>query len=391
MEWKVLIRNNWKMLALIFLFLLSPVLALPFSLYMFVKEKNREAVFVYMVLICGSLAFLAFHTVPAESDDLFRHIQNMQLLRYTAFKDIFGASYTGVYLNTIIMTICGKIGAYGLYPALYVFVGYFLILYNTIRVKLRKRNTIEIVLILMFVFFSVNFRDFISGLRNYFAFIVCGYFLMNQKCFSKDKRVTYLGIALMGFIHTSSFIILAIVLLSDVVKDKKWKKLVLIGMSMFLPLSIVACKIVLMIPVFKESTLINKVYRYFTTPNIINVKVYLFQIGILILALGCHLLNKQRVRKNFVQINNFLDYYLMFLIAVSPIMLLLGRFLFMLVPLMPLIFIQTLDLYRNNMIVKRIIYGVLVLFIVAGIVMFLASLRAYPWMFDLKTIFFRFT
>lgn len=390
MEWRLYIKNNFNIIFLFLLFLISPVLALPFLGYMFIKEKDRNKLLFYAMLICGSLAFLAFHTVPAESDDLYRHFQNMHILRYSSFKDIFKSSYTGVYLNTIVMYVCGKTGVYGLYPALYIFVGYFLILYNTIRVNLRKRKTLEIVLIILFVFFCVNFRDFISGLRNYFAFITCGYFILNEKCFSRDRRITYVAIGLMGFIHTSAFIVLAILLLSDIIKDRIGKRVVLVGMSMFLPISIVACKIILLIPMFQNSDLINKVHRYFTTPNIINVKVYLYQLGILILAIGCHLLNKQRVRKKYVQINNFFDYYLVFLVAVSPIMLLLGRFLFLLVPLMPILFIQTLDLYRKNKVVSVTIYGVLVLFVLAGIIMFLASVKAYPWMFDVKNIFFGF-
>ena len=212
--------------------------------------------------------------------------------------------------------------------------------------------------------------------------------LVNNKVFSRSKLLCYAGMALVGFVHTSAFIVLAIVMVSDIIRGEKLKRLALIAMCLFLPAAIVGCKVILMIPGMESSIFVNKIYSYVTTPNIINVKVYLYELGILVLAILCHLINKRFMTEEYKVISNFLDYFLAFLIAVTPIMLLLFRFEFLLIPLMPIVLMRTFDVIREHKVLKLGFSVILMLFIAAGIWMFLASVRAYPWNFNIDNIFF---
>ena len=174
-EYENLIQNL-EMILCVILFLLYPVLAMPYLLYKIGTEKSSKRRYIYLMLFSVAMGFLAYHTVPLNSDDLSRHYANMKVLQFTDFKDIFHSSYSLVYLNTLIMAIFAKLGTYQLYPALYIVVGYGLIFYVYAKLTDKKKLYFsEKIGILLFVLFAVNCRDFISGLRNYFSFIVCMY------------------------------------------------------------------------------------------------------------------------------------------------------------------------------------------------------------------------
>lgn len=395
-------RDHWAIILVAVCFLISPILSLPVTFCVFLKERSKGKQLACAAFISLAMAYLAFHIVPLESDDLSRHYWSMGVLQEIPFKDIFTASYPGVYLNTLIMYLIGKTGYNGLYPALFVGVGYFLILHNAIRLKIHDHGFLHGALMILFVLFCVNCRDFISGLRNYFTFIICGYLFVSYKHFGLNKWVCFGLMALMGLIHTSVYIIMAVFLVSELVTGKKLKRLFLVAECLFLPAAILGCKVLLMIPALSQSVFVNKIYTYFTTPNIINFNVYLFELGILVLAVLCHLINKRFPDEEYEKMENFFDYFLMFIVAVCPIMLLLFRMEFLLIPLMPIILMRTYRILQEGLLLPKIAwihkhrlaekcfsFG-LMLFVAAGVLMFAASLRAYPWSFDVNNIFFRF-
>lgn len=387
---KILEQPNFEMFFITFLVLLFPVFSIPVVLYEIVKEEDLKKKTIYTAYFCLIMAYLAFHTVPFETDDLMRHFENMEILQDTPFLKIFFKSYTGVYLNTLIMYIFSKTGFFGLYPAFYVLLGYFLVIFNIIRIQ--KRQGIqkkEVFWILLFVLFSVNCRDFISGLRNYFAFIIVSYAIISCLYFHSDKRITYLILFLAGFIHTAAFIILFLFILDDLHLSKKIKKRIQILILFSLPISIfLANGLFYIAPFLKEHPFLYKLYTYITTPNIFNINVYLFYLGILFVIVCCHLFNKKHEQKEFMKINSFLDFYLAFMIALSPMLLLLTRFLYFLIPFSPIVLVQTFKNLKNNNKAKCMLKGVLSLFVLAGILLLLASIRSYTWQFDKGNIFF---
>lgn len=389
-----LIRTNIDIIFLAEIFFISPVLSMPFSIGFFLFFNRKKKQTIYAVFFALAMAFLAFHTVPANTDDLCRHYEVMEALRYVELKESFSFGYSNVYLNTLIMYIVAKINVFGLYPAIYIFIGYVLIFYNMIRLNIKKRSVLEITVIVMFVFFCVNCRDFISGLRNYFAFIVCAYLIISQKYFKKNIYFCYMGIALMGFIHNACFIILIILIFSDLVsktRNKWFRRGIYCIMCLALPISVIGMKIIfIFFPGLSTSAFFNKVYNYLVTPNIFNVNVYIYQLGILVLAVLCHCMNKKRQKKVFEKINSFIDCYLIVLIAISPIMLLLTRFLYLLIPMMPIIFIQTFSTIKEKRILKNCLCGIIGIFALAGVCVLLASMKAYPWEFNLNNVFFWF-
>ena len=161
MNIKSVLKDYNKEFILAICFVISPLLTLPFAAFLFLHAKNPVSRVIYAVMMSCTMAFVAFHTIPLESDDLYRHLWSISVLREIPFADIFAASYQGVYLNTLIMYLVSQTGVYGLYPALFVGLGYFLIWRNMSRLDIHKRRFPEAALIMLFVFFAVNCRDFI--------------------------------------------------------------------------------------------------------------------------------------------------------------------------------------------------------------------------------------
>lgn len=378
-------KKNIDVICGALLFLLFPVVSIPYSLYKMVTEECKKKQYIYILFLCCAIGFLAYHTVPLESDDLSRHYANMKILQYTEFKDIFHSSYSLVYLNTIIMYVCAILGKYQLYPFLYVTIGYGLISLVFAKVTEKKKLSVyEKITIFLFAFFAVNCRDFISGLRNYFSFIVCMFLIVSEKVFHQKKMYTYIGIVCVSFIHTSAIAFLVWELVSNFVKRGTLKNIVMSLTLLTLPMLVLVSLGV--IP-FVPPMIVDKLEMYISTAQIINLKVYIYQIGIVLLTAGCHLINRRQNVIKYRRMNAFLDYYIVFMIAILPIMIFLSRFVYFLVALSPVVFIQTYSWIGENKKLKIAFGGILWCFILAGIVMLLASMRAYPWNFDLKNIF----
>lgn len=380
------IKENIDIIVLVLFAIFFPVLSVPVFLYRLTYEKNWKLRMFYLTCISVVLGYMAFHTVPAVTDDLSRHFDNMNILRHTKFLKIFQSSYSGVLLNTLIMYLISLTGMNGLYPALYVTIGYFLIFYILLFFQKKfKCSNQNFMFILLFVFFAVNFRDFISGLRNYFAFIICAFLLIQKFYNNLNSKYCYIGIAIASLIHTSALIVLVLVLISDITANWKYRYLVNLSILLFLPISILGYKIFEQIlPGIAHTTFFIKVYNYLTTPNIFNINVYLFYIGIVLLSIFCHCRNKPFKNKKNRNFSKFMDLYFVFLLAISPIMLLLMRFNFLLIPLLPCILFASTKRFKH----KKYLQYVLILFILAGILMFVASLRAYPWRFNIPHIMF---
>ena len=188
----------------------------------------------------------------------------------------------------------------------------------------------------------------------------------------------------MSFIHTSAIAFLVWELISDLPENKILKRVITISIFLTLPaLFIVSQGFIPFVP----QTIVEKLDMYISTAHIINLKVYLYQMGIVFLMVCCHLINRRNHIKKFEKINNFLDYYLVFMLAIIPIMTFLSRFVSFLVAISPVILVQTYYALRKNRKMRYIFTGILGCFILAGILMLLASMRAYPWNFSVKNIF----
>ena len=374
-------------LALILLFtFFFPVFSIPILIYRIINEKNNKLQILYLICVSLIIGYLAYHTVPAITDDLCRHYENMAVLKSIPIYKIFNASYSGVYLNTLIMYLISLTGKFGLYPALYVTIGYTFIFLMIYKFKTESKcSNRDFILITLFVFFTINCRDFISGLRNYFTFILCA-FLIIQRYYNKiSPKTCYIGIIILSLIHTSALLILILVVFNDITKDWKYRKYINGLIIFFIPIFIVCFKIFEhVLPEVAHTVFFTKVYGYFTTLNFYNMNVYIFYIGVLILALLCHFITKKhstRINKGF---SSFIDLYIVFVIAISPLMLLLTRFMFLLVPLLGCMLCETI----KNTKYQKTSRTIILFFICGGILMFLASLRAYPWRFDIPHILF---
>lgn len=247
----------------------------------------------------------------------------------------------------------------------------------------KKISKFEKIIIFLFIFFAVNCRDFISGLRNYFSFIVCMYLIVREKVFNYKKIYTYIGILCVSFIHTSAIAFLVWEFISDTFKKGTLKKIILVSIFFTLPVLFLVSKG--MIP-FVPQTIINKLDMYINSAKVINFNVYFYQIGIVLLMVFCHIINRRQNMMKFTEINNFLDYYLVFMLSIIPIMTFLSRFVSFLVAISPVIFVQTYLQIDKNKKWRTGFTGVLICFSLAGILMLLASVRAYPWNFDLDNI-----
>lgn len=377
-------KYNYTDLVIFILFILSPILSIPLIVYKIIYSK--ESRIGYIILFSLAMAFIAYQTVPNESDDLFRHFEIIKKMKNISFTEIFDFSYSGSYINTLLMYFCAKINLLHLYPAIYVGVGYYILLHTIIRLEEKisvSKN--ELICIVLFVLLSVNCRDFISGLRNYFSFILCFYFIASKFYFNLNNKIVYLGILFASFIHISAIIILFLVIFYDITSFLEIHKKNYLIILLFLPITIIIMIILnFLYPEILNITFYNKIYHYLINPNIINIKVYIFNILILGLVIVCHIYNLKREKSN---INMFLYLYLLFMLSISPIMILLTRFNYFLIPISSVVFLQFFN-KNNYKRISQLMKLIIGSYACVGILIICASLRAYPWYFLVDNIMF---
>lgn len=335
------------------------------------------------MFIAITLGIISYYTVPLPSDDLYRHYEQMNTLKNLNFNEIFNFGYTFVYINTIVMYLISLTGRFGLYPMLYVTIGYYLLFYMILDYSEIKQYTNKnVIIMIILVFFEFVFRDYISGLRNQFAFILSsfGIYISYIKNYTKCRNLL-LFVAL--FIHTATILIIiglfGYKFLKNICKLNN-KKINILFISI---VPIMVCFLFMFKYLAIDNVFINKIIIYFTTIGYNNINVLIFKLIIYFLSLTTLIIfNKNNETNEF---SHFLLSFYCFTLGSILNMTLFYRMNYFIYCLSFISNIEILDKSNISKKFKYIIYIIIIICLLSIILMY-RSMIAYPWNFKINLL-----
>lgn len=169
-----------KNLLLLFLFLISPLLSLPFILVG--MYERRKASFVYFSLFMGLFSFL---TYPAS--DLFRHFENYDYYKNLPFS-YFIETLPGDIFTQLLSYGSANLGIPYEFNRLFTMTVFFLLIFFVFNQIIDKAtvsyNKREIFIRLLIFLFTVSYFTALIGVRSGFAlsfFLVGLYYWLDCK------------------------------------------------------------------------------------------------------------------------------------------------------------------------------------------------------------------
>ncbi|MBQ3292946.1 hypothetical protein IJG93_01380 [Candidatus Saccharibacteria bacterium] len=251
--------------------LVFPLLSLPVNLLgvIFAKGKIKKT---YAFLSAFSLAMMAYIFVPDSTMDLYRHHQQLSLFVDFDISRMFGFIQSDFEpLHYFVKFIVAQTGDYNLLQFLIVLIGYFELFFMVADLaELKKMKPWMVGLLLLYVFSSVRFIDFASGLRFNFAIInlALGVYLF---FFKKRKYLPYLFFALAVGMHISTLLTAIPILMFS--KLKRFRELRISTLLILILLSLMPGLIVTLLANILGTDngfadMVNKMYNaYFVNGN----------------------------------------------------------------------------------------------------------------------------
>lgn len=382
--------------SLVCLLFVSPLCSLIFSMYLLFNKKSGVNQYYSALIFSISIAYFAFHVVPLETDDLFRHYKILNTISKTSLLESLNYGYPGVPLNTFIMGICSIIMKDPrFYPFILIFVGFYFVCILFIKCQNKFNISLNLqFLIFMFIFFEMVPRYYFSGLRNHFIFIIQSFFIINYYFKSKKKKPLFLFIfisTLMYFIHNGAILFLVIVLFYEFIYSKitnfKLKRIFDFLIVFCLPIVKMLISVVeLFIPSLMDSTLFQKIAGYTSQFfNIHNLNQYLLFLVLIGFNMIITYLTYKKSDILESQILMYLDFFrvvCIFAISYIPNMMLLLRFIYLITFLsIPVLYVFFNSISNDKY--KVIFSCVMVLILSVQIIYTYRSLCAYPLVFDI--------
>lgn len=383
--------NNYQLRNLIYVIIgffsmfINPIISLFINLLLLycAPLKLRKIIILFLAM---SLGIISYYTVPLPSDDLFRHYEQMNLLQNLKFNEIFEYGYSYVYLNTFIMYLISLTGKFGLYPMLYITIGYFLLFYMILDyAEMKDCSKRNIMLMVILVFFEFVFRDYISGLRNQFAFILCafgiyiGFFKMKKMC----RNLLFLASI---FIHTASLLIIFCFVGFKFLKNLcnlKDRQIYILFFSI-MPIMICLMSIIKFLNI--DNAFMNKIIMYFTIFGYNNTNVMIFKFLIYFLSFITLIISNDESSKN--DLKAFLVSYHCFTLGTILNMTLFYRmnyFIYCFNFIANFTVLERIDISRK---LKIVIYVVIIIICLLSIALMYRSIIAYPWYFKTSPLKF---
>lgn len=381
--------GNYCFLAFV-CFLISPIISIFLNCYLIYKSQTFKQKYLISAIIALSFGYLGYHTIPIESQDLFRHYKIINILSNVPIADVLKYSYPGVYLNTYIMYFCAILKNPSLYSLIYLSIGFYIIFFLALKFGAKyKISFSNMILVLLFVLLCMNFRYYYSGLRNHFSFLLCMIVIYRDFFCRKKDWVNVLLFALAYFIHLGAIIIIVIYYAYNLIYikiPKKIKRYVNIAIPIFGFLSILLVNFLSIIfPSLLNVAFFSKVYEYIHTSSITNLSYYVLLIifVIFIFTLVCILKSKYINLEDSDNYITFTFFYILITIGISWNMELLVRFSYLLSFLSISIHMLTIKtIVTSNSRYKKIYYVSMILIIVSQIAFNIIFNLNYPWLFD---------
>lgn len=207
-----------------FLFCLCAIMGI---LPLFIIKK--KSIKTYMIIIVIILSIIAFNFKPTKVYDLYRHYNMLDMCRIYGFQFIIThKDYATLPVGAVYMYIFSLFKQNGYLPAITTFIFY----YSIIKVidKIIKANANlkkkAIIIVLISFFCMFNYIGLISGIRNYLCFGIFFYFLYMDLVEEKKQKVCFIIYFLLGFLHPSIWILTLIRLITSLVKNRNFSKII---------------------------------------------------------------------------------------------------------------------------------------------------------------------
>lgn len=363
-------------------------------LVLLISEKRIiQTVSIGAILIVVSM--VAFHTVPLEFDDLFRHYGciNDIILYEVPFLEMVNWGYPGVYVNNFIFFLVAQTTITELYAAILVpcIYGIFLVMFtvtnNEIKIPYNYR-----VLIFIFLLFAMTPRSAFSGVRNHLAYFCLAFFCWLIFVYDKNKPMAYfwMGLAcvVLYFFHLAT-IVIVVIFCCFLVYEKLNRRLRIIVSAVLLlsmtGLYIICSMMDSYLVQFSNIALIKKVLVYatefFEFPNINH---YLLKVGVLVsFAIVISFVRYQESPSKFIRYNHFYFFFVLFSIGSIPNSDVLTRNIYFLTIMSIPVFYQFIARYKQNRKIMLGFYIICSCFFIAQVIFTWRSLVSYPWQFDI--------
>lgn len=223
------------------IFIVLPFLGVIVASFAYFSKHSKNSM-VYSLLMALFMGIIAYHFIPLQSYDLYRHHQIYNSLVGADFKT-FLAYLDMVDLEVLPMLVnflLAKFQNMNLLQFSVITAGYFLLFYmlHDYRKKINI-NTITFIGIFCFTLFGFNVLNFFSGLWNYIAIIIFSFAAYLDYIKNTNKILPYLLYTLSFFFHSSMIFPLAILLIYKFFKNKFNLKTVVITVTIFLIPSVV--------------------------------------------------------------------------------------------------------------------------------------------------------
>lgn len=205
------------MVILLFLiFILSPIVALPFSVIGLYRNCNRKAAYGYILIISASLSVIAYHIEPEFGWDVYQYYMRMRQMQSLSTLEAAKNAIEGFQVEPIsylLMFLISKTGKFGLYPAISTFFTYFTCLSVTCSIGVHRSYSKKNVRLMLLILVTWLASDAIfSGIRYNMAYTFFVLALFTEYTNNKCIAFAFYVCALLTHASITLFIVLRILL-----------------------------------------------------------------------------------------------------------------------------------------------------------------------------------
>lgn len=236
------------------LFLVFPLLSLPFILIGYFYDPRRR--FIYSLLFGIFMGIMAYQFTPPQTYDLFRHhelINEYMTFNWTYFLQVLAE--TAEPLQAIINYAVSLTHNVNVIQFGIVAIGYTILLSiigdAAKRFEVAKR---PLFFTLLFIVSSFTLINFFSGLWNYLAMIVFALALYRDFAGKKPKIISYLLYALTPLIHSGMFFPLILLIIFKLFREKVGILMITVALLVFVAPAVLlpAINSLVTIPIFSQ-------------------------------------------------------------------------------------------------------------------------------------------
>lgn len=345
------------MLGLFIIVILILILILGILIYGIIvnKKVKRRVLIAVQIILIVALAILAFLIEPRESNDLYRHFRDIDLIREHGFGTV--QQYNNVILIKLLFALVALLQNNHFLPAIAVLITYGISMYIIYDFAKRNKATSRVISIAILLNLALcSFYAVASGIRNAMAcsFLALGLYLdliIEEKL--AKKIWPYIVAAL---IHPMAYIVIVIRVLFQIKWLDKIKYLILVVGFLYRPIM----KLLYFINIEWTKYIAQKMELYLVKESIEDIRwllvVWIFLIFVYAVTIILKKIKQDNKLKNYL---NFVQIYILFIFAFTFVAdIFTKRLTFLLAFFMiPFVYLIEKNLVKRK---KIFCYGVLI-------------------------------